>query len=150
MRNERIEFVGSSPLARGTHSDNFSERQVTGLIPARAGNTVDFFEWPPRCWAHPRSRGEHVVSHSPLSSFRGSSPLARGTRNGRSVHKRRDGLIPARAGNTLKTSSPVSLVWAHPRSRGEHLPGEHESGAYEGSSPLARGTPFRPRSTISG
>ena len=51
---------GSSPLARGTlliRRDNVND---AGLIPARAGNTMNqyVFLWPE--WAHPRSRGEHL------------------------------------------------------------------------------------------
>ena len=113
---------------------------VSGLIPARAGNTV------------------------PAVRFKltgpGSSPLARGTPEfilGKTVSA---GLIPARAGNTIRTSLSRTCSRAHPRSRGEHgnelvggVPnrahprsrGEHRmafsySQVNTGSSPLARGT----------
>ena len=98
--------VGSSPLARGTRERvnrvGFDER----LIPARAGNTV--------CWrmptaastAHPRSRGEHSQSGYMASVASGSSPLARGTRVYRFPFTVIQRLIPARAGNTAKSSTP--------------------------------------------
>ena len=52
---------GSSPLARGTRWDDAPLETFTGLIPARAGNTV-YASWVPRKFrAHPRSRGEHLL-----------------------------------------------------------------------------------------
>ena len=49
------------------------------------------------------------------------------------------GLIPAHAGSTLIMTTSVCGLWAHPRSRGEHVhPVERESGD-AGSSPLTRG-----------
>ena len=70
---------GSSPLARGTHLlVNLSAGEV-GLIPARAGNTGTCERKAARIWAHPRSRGEHVVSLAGGAVDAGSSPLARGT-----------------------------------------------------------------------
>ena len=49
--------------------------------------------------------------------------------------------IPARAGNTARSSISWAVSPVHPRSRGEH--GEDAPGAQDavGSSPLARGTP---------
>ena len=91
---------GSSPLARGTHRCHLGGGNLLRLIPARAGNTyVDITEWNAGS-AHPRSRGEHGLSGSPFSSFRGSSPLARGTQFDAWEMLLADRLIPARAGNT--------------------------------------------------
>ncbi len=70
---------GSSPLARGTHRGTLSGQARIGLIPARAGNTGIGGLARTRRWAHPRSRGEHVVRVLRFPSNAGSSPLARGT-----------------------------------------------------------------------
>ena len=70
----------------------------------------------------------------------GSSPLARGTLWPFEEQLRRAGLIPARAGNTAAVRRSLSLTWAHPRSRGEHLGIDNTEFFVEGSSPLARGT----------
>ena len=53
-------FVGSSPLARGTHHGIQIRASDNGLIPARAGNTHSIETWSTFCRAHPRSRGEHI------------------------------------------------------------------------------------------
>ena len=74
--------IGSSPLARGTRNAVQQRHRVERFIPARAGNTPRGSA--PACSAsvHPRSRGEHPnATHSALM-YRGSSPLARGTRQG--------------------------------------------------------------------
>ena len=131
---------GSSPLARGTRRCWWEWGRSPGLIPARAGNTdrLGPAKQPDR--AHPRSRGEHLA---PIVAFliqTGSSPLARGTLQTRKEVFHDRGLIPARAGNTIFSRVFAVLTWAHPRSRGEHLPGCCPRGSRPGSSPLARGT----------
>ena len=73
---------------------------------------------------HPRSRGEHGGRKTTGHADRGSSPLARGTRPGRS---------------RVSARSTV-----HPRSRGEHCHSSSPAGRIIGSSPLARGTRSRP------
>ena len=70
----------------------------------------------------------------------GSSPLARGTRLFVFCFIDKCGLIPARAGNTSLINPSSQIAWAHPRSRGEHVPGFTKWDAWLGSSPLARGT----------
>ena len=54
-----IGATGSSPLARGTHGVVEWWNTSFGLIPARAGNTLENRPTPTRVGAHPRSRGEH-------------------------------------------------------------------------------------------
>ena len=131
---------GSSPLARGTRSEGRSAGVVSGLIPARAGNTYRRFTASAFCRAHPRSRGEHPLPGNPSTPDAGSSPLARGTPRGLPGNLPSPGLIPARAGNTLYFDLPLKESGAHPRSRGEHVSDGESDTWHVGSSPLARGT----------
>ena len=95
------QYLGSSPLARGTRRLRGSAGHDRGLIPARAGNTYSD-RFPCKSGgAHPRSRGEHQKLGYPLGERSGSSPLARGTLGCLPAHLPYPGLIPARAGNTL-------------------------------------------------
>ena len=71
---------GSSPLARGTLDLVGRLLVAAGLIPARAGNTVQVLQF--------------------IARTGGSSPLARGTLTGTLSIVLLEGLIPARAGNT--------------------------------------------------
>ena len=131
---------GSSPLARGTLFFRRVDNLVSGLIPARAGNTMRRCLRFPIRRAHPRSRGEHGATFAAFRDPSGSSPLARGTQ---AVHPGRvdaPGLIPARAGNTSRGLKSRPRRRAHPRSRGEHLRQQLHRTPAPGSSPLARGT----------
>ncbi len=92
--------LGSSPLARGTRGGGEGDGGVVGLIPARAGNTRLGNERPRPVGAHPRSRGEHRYWELITPNILGSSPLARGTRLFYDRVMEKNGLIPARAGNT--------------------------------------------------
>ena len=156
------DHAGSSPLARGTPLDGLGRRRALRFIPARAGNT--------RCApgrramraVHPRSRGEHARVEDRSSEGAGSSPLARGTPQDPQLHDADRRFIPARAGNTYTRGPAPQNTAVHPRSRGEHVHGRPDpagvrrfiparagntsTGAptpqeYDGSSPLARGTP---------
>ena len=131
--------AGSSPLARGARTIEFTYPGSTGLIPARAGSTRGL-----RCVlrgsrAHPRSRGEHIDSWACQIYVSGSSPLARGALNNAPVYVQPDGLIPARAGSTLTGGIVCAGDRAHPRSRGEHYQLKIPLAVTSGSSPLARG-----------
>ena len=131
---------GSSPLARGTLEGDALAHVKRGLIPARAGNTGAIFAPAPVIGAHPRSRGEHsLLKHWQIMTV-GSSPLARGTPVPAAAFFGREGLIPARAGNTCSRCSRSIWCRAHPRSRGEHVSAAKTSNRPQGSSPLARGT----------
>ena len=56
------EVAGSSPLARGLHLRNIPFRIERGIIPARAGFTVDRYPDDLGRKDHPRSRGVYVTS----------------------------------------------------------------------------------------
>ena len=133
-------LVGSSPLARGTHSGRGRAPDTGRLIPARAGNTGVCEGLGGRGSAHPRSRGEHAALPRCEPLPPGSSPLARGTPENRADSVRNSRLIPARAGNTLELGIQKTGGAAHPRSRGEHYENVIKPVFDGGSSPLARGT----------
>ena len=76
---------------------------------------------------HPHSRGEHAGPvHLSMSDRR---------------------FIPTRAGNTSPWTGMISFVSVHPHSRGEHDQASNFAVYVNGSSPLARGTRTRPRTT---
>ena len=72
---------------------------------------------------------------------RGSSPLSRGIRTGRSEQFILSRIIPALAGNTSADHPPRAARADHPRSRGEYDVVTQVFVAAPGSSPLSRGIP---------
>ena len=86
-------------------------------------------------------RGEHSSCLIDAHTDYGSSPHARGTPR-RARRRGTDArIIPACAGNTLR-SRPGSVITSdHPRMRGEHVSVEVLRNERHGSSPHARGTP---------
>ncbi len=92
---------GSSPRVRGKLHGGTHVGVPCGLIPARAGKTLDRSSAWRRMGAHPRACGENARERSAARREKGSSPRVRGKRHPRGRHPRRDGLIPARAGKTV-------------------------------------------------
>ena len=97
---------------------------------------------------HPRWRGEHSFWLNVMQRRSGSSPLARGTQEGRNAPGGHDRFIPAGAGNTCRARPTIRAITVHPRWRGEHERNQHAFTQARGSSPLARGTRIAERSTI--
>ena len=130
---------GSSPLARGLPLGLYVPGYRGRIIPARAGFTPS-----PRIMFtvnsdHPRSRGVYLVDGEGTHRWRGSSPLARGLLCTRSPGRPASGIIPARAGFTLKQIARDVEATDHPRSRGVYVSGTNAHVRIVGSSPLARG-----------
>ena len=112
-----------------------------GPIPARAGE-------PPKLklkrkirWAYPRSRGGTPVIPSKAASLSGLSPLARGNRRRHDQVRRRNGPIPARAGEPTFAAVVGGFNGAYPRSRGGTGKAHELAELIMGLSPLARGNP---------
>ena len=76
----------------------------------------------------------------------GSSPLARGLQTLQLGLRVLDGIIPARAGFTRRSTGPRPPARDHPRSRGVYGGVNLTTIDTDGSSPLARGLP-QPRDT---
>ena len=93
--------------------------------------------------AHPRSRGENLVSAGKSIIDGGSSPLTRGKRVISGCAAKMGRLIPAHAGKTRRRGRLRRDVGAHPRSRGENERYGIVTERKEGSSPLTRGKRIR-------
>ena len=110
-----------------------------GIIPARAGFTCNTSPLFPSSQDHPRSRGVYAALGPVERRFDGSSPLARGLREGTEPHPTDSRIIPARAGFTPFGPAAMILAWDHPRSRGVYHTMFRSPETFPGSSPLARG-----------
>ena len=116
-----------------------NEAEAVGIIPAHAGFTVRRTGWRGRLKDHPRTRGVYQVSRYERSSSEGSSPHTRGLLTGESRLRGLRGIIPAHAGFTSVSSSPLSLTWDHPRTRGVYRARTADPYPDAGSSPHTRG-----------
>ena len=140
-RTAKPRHPGSSPLTRGKPFPVSHRRCADGLIPAHAGKTNPGPHLRANRRAHPRSRGENLITLGVGGTCLGSSPLTRGKRALVELAGLPGGLIPAHAGKTGHTDSRRCSAGAHPRSRGENI---SLAGAWHcpsGSSPLTRGKP---------
>ena len=113
------------------------------IIPARAGFTAHLPHLLARRKDHPRSRGVYAAPARRKPRTCGSSPLARGLPGMTTEPPSADRIIPARAGFTSHRPRQGRGDQDHPRSRGVYPAGEPPACAPGGSSPLARGLPWR-------
>ena len=138
-RPRRRRRRGSSPLARGLRAGGGGRSGTRRIIPARAGFTGGCLQQPRPQADHPRSRGVYPPASSSQPASPGSSPLARGLLAVRVTDGAPFGIIPARAGFTLSSGSPLLPSRDHPRSRGVYTAHFLDGITAAGSSPLARG-----------
>ena len=143
------EETGSSPHVRGTPSATVDRIDSPGIIPACAGNTLNFMLWYAMAGDHPRMCGEHSPRRSTVRLRPGSSPHVRGTPRVENVDAVRLGIIPACAGNTVEPSEGNSPLQDHPRMCGEHASPAVSTASTAGSSPHVRGTPGSARQEMS-
>ena len=90
---------------------------------------------------HPRIRGEHAFRYAAERGEPGSSPHTRGTQRHELCGCGERGIIPAYAGNTLRSGWSRLAGRDHPRIRGEHFLRQEATEPGRGSSPHTRGTP---------
>ena len=112
---------GSSPRWRGTPAFAICASMLLRFIPARAGNTRS--EWPATSISavHPRAGGEHGLPSGPRILSAGSSPRGRGTHGAIRLNVDIARFIPARAGNTPRSTGARPGPPVHPRAGGEHI-----------------------------
>ena len=110
--------AGSSPLARGLLDDTGGSTVAGGIIPARAGFTTAMSAGRVVPRDHPRSRGVYRRDGDDVTVTAGSSPLARGLPIHMACESAAQGIIPARAGFTMRPLFFDRGMRDHPRSRG--------------------------------
>ena len=98
---------GSSPLARGLRLSEEVQSVIEGIIPARAGFTVEKVPDLILIGDHPRSRGVYLNRSPTRLNLAGSSPLARGLHSRPTPSCQATRIIPARAGFTAARSAEL-------------------------------------------
>ena len=130
---------GSSPHTRGTRITPLPSPKIR-FIPACAGNAGSGVSSSSVSPVHPRMRGERSAGGRPAWACLGSSPHARGTRQGVPPLSEALRFIPACAGNAGTSPASTARHSVHPRMRGERgLVGVLKPPG-GGSSPHTRGT----------
>ena len=131
---------GSSPHTRGTRIPRHPSSPKIRFIPACAGNAGSGVSSSSVSPVHPRMRGERSAGGRPAWACLGSSPHARGTRQGVPPLSEALRFIPACAGNAGTSPASTARHSVHPRMRGERgLVGVLKPPG-GGSSPHTRGT----------
>ena len=138
-RSGRFPMMGPSPLARGKLVIGQVVDRRQGTIPARAGETWRWRRTRAPARDHPRSRGGNLSGQERKHLPAGPSPLARGKQLQLDRYIDDAGTIPARAGETKRTSTASSPPRDHPRSRGGNHVLAGQRAECNGPSPLARG-----------
>ena len=93
---------GSSPHVRGAPNRCSEHRAVFGIIPACAGSTCLVSKHCSRKRDHPRMCGEHAIRCARQCPTTGSSPRVRGAPCHPTQPPRKQRIIPACAGSTLR------------------------------------------------
>ena len=110
------------------------------IIPACAENSRSPSSTTRTCRDHPRVCGEQLSRLRYEQTVPGSSPRVRGTVIGQRQRAIDPGIIPACAGNSLKTADIVERHRDHPRVCGEQFAVSWITKYWAGSSPRVRGT----------
>ena len=130
---------GSSPHMRGAGVDVVAVVLLGGIIPARAGSSMDpraATSWPRD---HPRACGEQRSQLPTVLMSTESSPRMRGAGGQRLGAADTEGIIPAHAGSSPAAGRRHRCGRNHPRVCGEQTLRQQDAEAYVGSSPRVRG-----------
>ena len=131
---------GSSPRVRGTGYRVMEVLNVSGIIPACAGNRIKPKHTIIKTRDHPRVCGEQLTMKRKHLRLRGSSPRVRGTGCDIISGKGVNGIIPACAGNRNHQNYHYDKTRDHPRVCGEQFLLHPSQLDTWGSSPRVRGT----------
>ena len=110
----------------------------SGITPAHAGKTNEWFRDENLIEDHPRSRGKDRFNNDPLELLEGSPPLTRERLIEENVPLDRVGITPAHAGKTTRWGKYAHQERDHPRSRGKDFRAYNMIYNEWGSPPLTR------------
>ncbi len=132
-------MAGSSPRVRGAEWNGLNVTVTFGIIPARAGSSSPCCAPTASSRDHPRACGEQLFLPLTYQGPAGSSPRVRGAGSALNLTENRLGIIPARAGSSLRATTAIPWRRDHPRACGEQPPCKSSSSQAPGSSPRVRG-----------
>ena len=132
--------MGSSPRMRGSRPSALSAASPCGIIPAHAGLTLEEALDLAALRDHPRACGAHAQMIIQLTIAEGSSPRMRGSLEHIEYGIPYQGIIPAHAGLTMKSTWSRKKRRDHPRACGAHIRSSCTSVNQTGSSPRMRGS----------
>ena len=131
---------GDHPRMRGEKRlSRIERRNRRRITPACAGKRSSPFSLSRPLWDHPRMRGEKNCRTHSQKRTRGSPPHARGKVLQSVDDFLQGGITPACAGKRDRYILPPSLLWDHPRMRGEKQGPQLVGNPGGGSPPHARG-----------
>ena len=130
---------GSSPRVRGKQLYETAKSQKRRIIPARAGQTKAHRTVSRNCSDHPRACGANGPPRPDSTPPNGSSPRVRGKHDIFSKGGFVGRIIPARAGQTRRSSCRYESRPDHPRACGANLEFAVIGNKTIGSSPRVRG-----------
>ena len=131
--------TGSSPRVRGAECCDSLSVARRGIIPARAGSSRLLPQGAYRDGDHPRACGEQFLVVRFAGFLWGSSPRVRGAVKDFYQAGVIPGIIPARAGSSVRPKYRYRRTRDHPRACGEQGEPISEKRSIPGSSPRVRG-----------
>ncbi len=135
---------GLSPRVRGNPVHVYLLSPRSGSIPAGAGEPPDGAGAGCSRGVYPRGCGGTVISPADPLKEMGLSPRVRGNRDGGGDQKRRDGSIPAGAGEPSLPAALLGRRRVYPRGCGGTGMLPENDPLFGGLSPRVRGNPLRP------
>jgi len=141
-RRQRAQYprtVGGSPRGRGRLPTTKAGSLRAGWIPAGAGETHRRVQWQRCAGVDPRGGGGDRIRHTVSAPDKGGSPRGRGRLGGRDAGPRRQGWIPAGAGETSFHSGRAARFRVDPRGGGGDIIDRPEMAMMMGGSPRGRG-----------
>ena len=141
---------GPSPRGRGNPEKVLVGHLGQRSIPARAGEPGHPASPPRPAWVHPRAGGGTVIMADIEPGGEGPSPRGRGNRALAPGRSRRQGSIPARAGEPHGQRWPGSSHGVHPRAGGGTGDQITQQGGGRGPSPRGRGNLAAPSAAANG
>ena len=139
---------GSSPRMRGKRREEGAFRLQIRIIPAHAGQTSLWMGLSLCPADHPRACGANASAAPAKTPDAGSSPRMRGKRRNLFYFLCFGRIIPAHAGQTMRSKSKASASPDHPRACGANVPARAFGIFARGSSPRMRGKRFVGRDAI--
>ena len=114
-----VRAAGSPPRMRGKGRPLDTAEDISRITPAHAGKSQLVNAWESLHWDHPRACGEKPPGSRVYIALLGSPPRMRRKVLSTTAFHEFDGITPAHAGKSSRSSLSGTFCWDHPRACGE-------------------------------